>query len=184
LGVDIQREEIGFNFIVLTYFRRKDKMSQYQASNELTLQRQLKVQKVSIPFVIVGNASSASVSVSCDEPAILFIRTQGVDQITSALDSGETANYSTSPVDSSGTFNILVKIREPVQKIVSLRCADVVTGVLYKLSEDAGGPIASNGSDMMLDCVASVSIATSNTLNGCVEVEYVTEPATSSGESY
>lgn len=149
----------------------------YQAKNQSQLQRQLKVQKLSIPFVIVGNATSSSVAVSNDEPAVMFIKTAGVDQITPALASGETATYSVSPVDASGIFNILVKIQEPVQKIVSCHAHDTVLGTLQpvKLGSSSGISVLSSGlvgQSIMLTCTASQSIATSNTVNGTLEVEY------------
>lgn len=146
----------------------------YNAKNELLLNRQLKVQRLSIPFVIVGSATSSSVSVSCDEPSILFIKTQGVDQITPALDSGETAVYSSSPSDSSGVFNILVKVREPINKIVSMRVADRLRGTSSPAYLGKAEPsVASNGSDIMVTCTSDVALNASNTLNACLELEYI-----------
>lgn len=148
----------------------------FNAKNNLQLNRQLKVQKLSIPFVIVGSASSASVSISCDEPGILFLRTQGNDQITSALASGETASYSASPVDSTGVFNMLVRIQEPVNKIVSLSVTDRLRGTRSNVYLGAASPsVASNGSDIMLSCTSDVALNAANTLNACLEVEYIVD---------
>lgn len=147
----------------------------YQAKNELQLNRQLKVQKLSIPFVIVGNSSSASVAVSNDEPGILFLRTQGNDQITAALATSETATYTVSPSDSGGIFNILVKIQEPVDKVVSCKAFQRVTGDVEKVYLGSSTGITSGsggGQSIMLTCTATQAINASNTVNACLEVEY------------
>jgi hypothetical protein len=76
----------------------------YEAKDSLVRDRQLKVQEVCIPLAITGNATPASVSVVSDEPAIMFIRTEGVDGITEAsgaLDAGQTAPTFTSPDDAT-----------------------------------------------------------------------------------
>lgn len=151
-------------------------MANFNAKNEQQLNRQLKVQKLSIPFVIVGNATSSSVSVSCDEPSLLFIKTQGVDQITAALATSETATYTTSPDDSNGIFNILVRIQEPVNKVVSIRVADRVTGAneLAYIGSSSGITTGSGGGQsIMLTCDATVALNAANTVSGCLEVEYI-----------
>lgn len=146
----------------------------YNAKNELQFNRQLKVQRLSIPFVIVGNATSASVSVSSDEPSILYIKTQGVDNITPNLDSGETASYTSSPNDSTGVFNMLVRIQEPVQKVVSIRVADRLRGTSSPAYLGKAEPsVSSTGSDIMISCTSDVALNAANTLNACLEVEYI-----------
>lgn len=150
-------------------------MANYQAKNPQQSDRQLKVQRLSIPFVIVGNATSSSVSVSSDEPSILFIRTQGNDGITPNLEAGETATYTSSPNDGTGVFNMLVRIQESVVKVVSARVADRVRGTSSPAYLGKAAPsLASNGSDIMLSCTSDVALNSgSNTLNACLELEYI-----------
>lgn len=151
-------------------------MSSFYAKNPLQEDRQLKVQKLSVPFVITGNATSASVVISCDEPGFVFFKTSGNDQITAALSTNETATYSSSPSDSGGVFQALVKIQEPVNKVVSLRCTDRVTGSsdLARLGSTTGITTGSGGGQSIMVLFTSPSaLNASNTVNGCLEVEYI-----------
>ncbi len=150
-------------------------MSSFYAKNPLQEDRQLKVQKLSVPFVIVGNASSASVTISCDEPGFVFFRTAGNDQITGALGTNETATYSSSPSDSGGVFQALVKIQEPLNKVVSLYCGDRVTGLscVARLGSARGITTGSGGGQSIMVLFTSPALNTSNTVNGCLEVEYI-----------
>lgn len=108
----------------------------YQAKDTVVLGRELKVQELSIPFVVTANATPGSVSVTCDEPAIAFFHTQGINQITAALDTSETlpttyngtkqtnGTYSggtalPSATDASGIFFVLFKINEQLIKVIS-----------------------------------------------------------------
>lgn len=149
----------------------------YNAKNELQFNRQLKVQRMSIPFVIVGSATSASVSVHTDEPGILFIRTQGNDQITPNLTTGETDTWTDTATDSTGVFNILVRIQEPVNKVVSMRVADRKRGTSSPCYLDGTGDngISNTGSDLTLSCTSDVALNASNTLDACLEVEYIVD---------
>lgn len=154
-------------------------MPSFYPKDSLVDDRQLKVQRLVIPFSIVGSATAANVSISCDEPSILFIRTEGNDQITTAsgaLSSGETATYSVSPSDSSGIFNVLVKINgEPVQKVceASLWRRDTGTPQVVKLG-DADG-LSSLGKIMLtVDCDLALNSG-SNTLDAALCVAYVVQ---------
>lgn len=90
----------------------------YNSKDELVLGRQLKVQRLSIPFVITAHATASAVVISRDEPAILFLKTEGVDEITAAADGSPTF---TAPDDSDGIFNILVVLNESVAKVMNAR---------------------------------------------------------------
>lgn len=150
-------------------------MASYQAKNDPQLSRQLKVQKMSIPFVIVGNATAASVVVSNDEPSIMFIRTAGVDQITAALATNETATYTVSPVDATGIFNILVRIQEPVDKVQSCKAFERVTGDVEKVFLGSASGVTTGsggGQSIMLTCDVTVALNAANTVNGTLELEY------------
>lgn len=156
----------------------------YLSKDSLVQERQLKVQRLVIPFKIVGNASAASVAITCDEPAILFLKTEGNDQITGALDSGDTATYVVSPSDADGTFNVLVKVREQVQKVCSYRCvrrstalasADDVMIVALGNSQGAVQNGGVNGQSIMLTIDGELALNASNALEACLEVDYIVE---------
>ena len=90
-------------------------MPNFPAKDSLVLGRQLKVQRLVIPFSIVGHATASAVSISKDEPALLFIKTEGVDQITAVVDGSPTL---TSANDANCIFNILVNVGESIAKVM------------------------------------------------------------------
>lgn len=158
----------------------------FQAKDEIVLGRQLKVQRLVLPFSIVGSATSTSVQHSADEPAVLFLRTQGVDNITTAsgaLSSADTApSFGDAPVDANGVFNALVKVGETVSKVCSVRLSrrgatiaaaaaqvaslGTATGIV-QLS--AGG----NSTKIAISCDCDVDLSGANTADLCLEVEYI-----------
>lgn len=147
----------------------------FDSKNELVLNRQLKVQKLSIPFALTANATPASVVLANDEPAIMFLQSEGVNQITAALDTNETATFATSPVDANGTLNVLIKVRESVLKVVSARMASRITGVAQPLFLGSATGITTGsggGKSIMLTLDSSVNHATTN-VDASIEVEYV-----------
>ncbi len=148
------------------------------SKNEMVFDRQLKVQRLSIPFVIVGNASSASVAPSSDEPSVMFMKTQGVDQITPALASGESASFSNSPSDASGQFNIAIDVKENVAKVccarIKRRDASFAGSTeqvcsLEGISQKSGA----NCTKLLLSCDSDIDLSGANTLDACLEVEYI-----------
>lgn len=153
-------------------------MANYYSKDNILMQRQLKVQKLSVPFVIVGNATAANVSITCDEPSRVFFKTAGVDQITSNVPSGETATYSQSPSDSAGRFNVLILLEEPAGKIVSAKCLDLANGAsqvtVRGSSTGVSSPASGNsyGTALMLTITASQALNASNTVDACIEIEY------------
>jgi len=148
----------------------------YSSKDELVQNRQLKVQRVSIPLLITGNATPASVVPRNDEPARLFLQTEGVNQITAALDTNETATYTVAtPADATGVFRLLFKVKESVEKVA---CAYVVNridgtfepcflGSATGITTGSGG-----GKSIMLGCDSDVNLASAD-LNACLVVEYV-----------
>lgn len=155
-------------------------MPNFQAQNELVLNRQLKVQSLVIPLKVVGSATPSSVVLSNDEPGVLFLQSQGVDQITPALDSGEVATYDTSTSDAGGVLNMLVKLRnEYPSKIMKAEVVNRNTGARYPafLGNIANGGIAQSGSplapykDMMLTATLP-AFNSAVTIDACVEIQY------------
>lgn len=156
-------------------------MPSYEAKDSIVEGRQLKVQRLSIPFVITGNATAASVVIGCDEPAVLFLKTEGVDQITEAsgcLDDAaeETAlNFNDAASDASGIFNLCVKIKEPIGRYIVSHVTSRLDGVSHPCyigdTTESDGQSA-NGDKLLLTCNSTINF-TSADLDADLEVEYV-----------
>lgn len=150
----------------------------FNPTNELVFNRNLKVVRLSIPFVITHNATAASVILQNDEAGFVFLKSAGVDQITPALQSGEVATYTTSPVDATGTFNILVRINEYINKVCDAEIVDRVNGgtLACALGSATGVTVLNGGigQAIMLTGKTSVNFTTTD-LNGCLNVEYITQ---------
>lgn len=146
-------------------------MPNYAAKDELVQGRQLKVQRLVIPFSIVGNATASLVSISRDEPALLFIKTEGVDEITAVADG--TPSF-TAANDANGIFNILVKISESVAKVMHAKvCLRDTVNKIYGCSLANTTGLTAAGDKIVLNCDGDVALNAGNTLNAVLEVEYV-----------
>ena len=122
---------------------------------------------------MTANATPASVTTSNDEPSICFIQTEGVNNITAALASGETATYSSSPNDANGILNIFIRTNEQVGKICQAGFVSRTTGVSQPCFLGSATGLSSAG-NIMLTIDSSVNYATTN-VDGCVEVEYTVQ---------
>lgn len=145
-------------------------MPSFYAKNELVQNRQLKVQRLSIPFSITGNATPASVVLANDEPAVLFLKSEGVNQITAALD-GDTAPTFVSQNDANGLFSAMVKVGESVGKVMN---AMIIRRTAHgldtcKLADTDG--ITVLGDKIVLDCDTGVDLSAAS-LNACLVLEY------------
>lgn len=150
-------------------------MPNYQAKTELVLAKQLKVQTLSFPFSILGNATPASVVVSQDDPALLFIQTEGTDRITvaaGALDSGEAVPTYTAPNDANGQFAILVKVSEAIKKVHSAKIVRRNGQEVISCSMANTTGLSANGDKIALNADSAVALNAANTLDACLEVSY------------
>lgn len=148
----------------------------YMSQDSLIQDRQLEVLRLSIPLSIVANATPASKTQSNDEPARLFLNTEGVQQIT--LANGAVSSVAelsaitfASPSDATGVFNLLLKFNEPVIKVCSAMLVrsngqEVISCTLT--SAPASG-ITSAGSSVVLNADSAVNFATTN-YNACLEI--------------
>jgi len=148
----------------------------FQAKDSLVLNKQLQVQELVLPFQIVGSATSASVVVTMDDPAILFIKTQGVDQITPALPGAPEAlpTYTTQS-DSSGNFSVFIKLNETVSKVEGAwATSQAGTGEVkaYDLANTTG--IDASKTCICLNGHTGVALNAANTINHCLVVKYIT----------
>lgn len=158
-------------------------MSNYYATQSLVQDRQLKVQRLVIPFQVVGNATPANVVVTCDEPGFLFFQSEGVNQITAALATNETATYTdATPVDADGELNILVRINEPLTKIMgaSIHNRDAsaftaLTGAGANLGSATGITTGSGGGQSIMLSIDTGGSSATGTTKRCIVVEYIVE---------
>lgn len=147
-------------------------MSNYNAKADLVQNRQLKVQRLVIPFTITGNATPASVVITRDEPGILFLKTEGVNQITAALDAADGTPTLAAADDSDGIFNLMVKISEPVGKVMQAKVSGRASAAIVGCTLANTTGITAGGDKIVLNCDTAVDFSAAN-LDGCLEVEYV-----------
>lgn len=151
----------------------------YPAQDSQVLGRQLKVQKVSIPFAITGNATPASKTRVIDEPTLLFLRLQGTgqDQLTQAagaLGAGESLPGGTaSATDSTGVFVGLLRIRENLQKVVSVKLVSRSSTEILAcpvLGFTTGG--SAPGQSIVFNVDSGVDLSAAN-MDAVIEAEYI-----------
>lgn len=141
----------------------------FQSKDELVLGRQLKVQRLVIPFVITAHATASLVAISCDEPALLFLKTEGVDQITAVTDG--TPSFA-SPSDSAGTFNILVKLSEVAAKVMHAQVIGRNAALVKNCTLANTTGLTAAADKIVLNCTTAINETTTST-NACLLVEYV-----------
>ncbi len=148
----------------------------YQAKNEIVHSRQLKVQQLVIPFAITASATASAVVLRNDEPAVLFLRSEGVDYITTgagALVSGETATYSVAANDANGILNLFIKIApdDEAVKVLGALMVSRATGVSQPVKLGDADGISSEG-NIMLTLDSAIDHTTTN-VDACLIVYYV-----------
>ena len=153
----------------------------YDAKQSLVSDRQLKVQRLVVPFQVVGSATAADVALSNDEPSLVFLQSEGVDQITAALATDETATFTdATPTDSSGQLNVLIRIGEEVEKVCGAEILNLdadaftaVSGMAANLGSSTGITTGdAGGKSIMLSLDTGDSHAT-GTHKRCLVVEYI-----------
>lgn len=144
----------------------------FLAKGVQALDRQLKVQRLTIPFTVTFSATAANVVLANDEPSVLFLQSQGIDQITAADSVAAAAYADTTPTDSSGQLNILVKVGESVAKVMQARMRNRVTGVEYTVYQDTGGTNGVSTTGNMMLYVATAVNFTTTSLNACLSIDY------------
>lgn len=153
----------------------------YQPKDSQVYSRQLKVQRLSIPFTVTHNATPASKTSTVDEPGLLFFNFAGITGITSAagaIDSiGETLPTLATATDSTGVFNVLIKINEPLAKVCSISIkgragASGITDFCQILAFTTGSVNA--GQSIVANITSGVNFGTTD-LDACLQVEYITQ---------
>lgn len=156
-------------------------MSRYTAKDSVIQDRQLEVNTLVIPFQVVGNATPANVVLRNDEPGRMALQSEGVNQITAALLADETATYTdAAPGDAAGELNCLVRINEPVGKVLgaSLTNLDadgftVLAGAGANLGSATAVTTGTAGGTALMVSMVTGSAHTSGTHNLALVVHYV-----------
>lgn len=156
-------------------------MPSYQAKDEKVLNRQLKVQKLAIPLFVNSNAVPASKTANSDEPSMLFMNVEGIAGITlanGAVDSAaELAAITFAPAtDATGVLNLLVRIGEPIQKVVYAqivrRNGNEVISCTFPTGSTDG--VTSLGDKIVLNADSAVNFATTD-YDACLLLAYVVQ---------
>lgn len=149
------------------------------AKNVAPRASQLKVQKLSLPLVIVGNATPASKTVTEYDRNVLFMQVEGIDHASvaaGALDSDDTVPTFQTVDDSDGKISCVIRIDEELEKVVSAKLISLTDGSIIagKLpSAPASGIVAGGDLDKIaLDFDSAINFE-SGTHNLCIEVEYI-----------
>lgn len=154
-------------------------MSNYQAKEAAVLRRQLEVIELAIPLFVDSNATPASKTQTNDEPSVLFMNTQGITGIsvaTGAFDTSAEAAAITfaTATDTTGVYNLLVRIGEQVKKVVYAqvirRDGNEVISCTFPTGSSEG--ITSLGDKIVLNADSAVNLATTD-LNATLVVAYV-----------
>lgn len=157
----------------------------YDAKSASVQNVQLKAQRLVLNFQVVGHATPASKSSTVDDPNVLFLQMEGTgqDNVTvaaGALDTGEAVpSYTTAASDASGIINCLVKISEPIKKVLRASCSRQSTTQSESANSfnvslgDADG-LSANGDKIVLTIDSSAAL-TSGTHNLSLSVEYAVD---------
>lgn len=151
----------------------------FQPKDTQVYGRQLKVQRLSIPFTVTSNATPANKSYTVDEPALVFFNFQGLTGISSstgAIDSsGETLPTLATATDSTGVFNVLVKTGEQLAKVVDVKIhsrtgQSGITDYCQILAFTTGS--STSGQSIVANITSGVNFSTTS-LDACLTVEYI-----------
>lgn len=149
----------------------------YRAQKEAVQAVELKVQQLALTFSITGNATPASKTIAVDDPAVLFIKSEGLSQVTAAagaLDSGEaTPSFDLTATDSTGQINFLVKVGEQIKKVVSAQVVNRASGVSEPCYPNASGlSVSANGDKILLNCNTASDLSAAN-VTACLIIRYI-----------
>lgn len=158
--------------------------SAYMPKDDQCYRRSVEVQKLTIPFFITANATPASKTVVSDEPSLLFLDVQGINNCTVASGAFDTSAEAAAitfqtPSDTAGQFSVLVRTNEPNALVKVMYCRVVSRSVQ---NEGGSGTPSSGSSPSFLTSVGNKIVADFTisglnlaTTNGdlCLEVEYI-----------
>ena len=149
----------------------------FEAKDPQVQGRALKVQRLVVPVAITANATPASKILASDEPSLVFIKAEGINQITTstgALETGETLPTLATATDATGVINVLVKINEPLAKVMSVKVTGRNSTQLQKQGEILAFTTGSTNSGKSVVCNITTGLnLASASMDAVLEVEYV-----------
>jgi hypothetical protein len=162
--------------------------SAYYPKDDLVYGRSVKVQRLTIPFYITHNATPASKVISVDEPGLLFLDVQGINNCTVASGAFDTSAEAAgitfaSPSDTGGSFSLLCRIgngAELIQKVMSVKVSarnGAISGILCAPPTGATTNefVTSLGDKIVANVSSSLNLATTDG-DLVLEVEYIAQP--------
>ena len=136
----------------------------YESKSSAVSLRQMAVEELAIPFTITANVTPASVVLASDEPSVLFIKSEGVDQIAAKLTAlSDTATYTGATiVDANGICTFYIDLGGDVcKKVVSAYYVSRATGVVQPIFIGSASGISTLG-NIMLKLDSGVNHATTS----------------------
>lgn len=151
----------------------------YQPKDNQVYGRQLKVQRLSIPFKVTHHATAASKVIATDEPSLVFFNfasLTGISTGTGALETGETPPSFATATDSTGVFNVCIKTGEALVKAVNVsihgRNSEAITNLSTILAFSTGS--TNSGQSIFANVTSGINFSTTD-LDAVLEVEYITQ---------
>lgn len=145
---------------------------------------EVKRRRLVFEFTITGNATSANKKFASDISDTVYVRAAGQTATADALDSSVSW---TTPVDSTGTFGILLDTSKvgatvtststagSLSKVLLIKASETSTataGTITVTKHGTGGLSTSGNIAFTLAC-GSLDLTGANTAKICVEVEYL-----------
>lgn len=151
----------------------------YDSKNPLVQGRRLKTQRLCLPFSVTGNAVPASKVITRDDPALLYLGMEGLNGLTvaaGAFDSSaeQSAITFATATDSTGVFSLLVRVSEPVGKVLLARLSKVGADENVNGTFPTGATlgISSVGDKIVLNVDSATDFSVAATSSWCLELEY------------
>src|ERR1019366_381596 len=150
----------------------------FQPKDAAVYARQLKVQRLVIPFTVTHHATPGSKSFTVDDPSSVFFNFEGLTGLstsTGAIETNEVLPVLATATDSStGIFNVLVRINEPIEKV----CAIYLIGRGATSLHVSGTPLAfttgstNSGQSIVGNFTSNINLSSAD-MNASLVIEYI-----------
>lgn len=149
----------------------------YESKSSAVYGQQLKVQRLVVPFQIVGNATPANKTQTSDLTSAFFIKSEGKDDITGALAAGESVTFVDAASDVNGIINIMIKTGTAVEKVSRasffIRSSDDPTGYGGQGVSFGDADGLTNQGSIVLTIRTGLDLSAPGTYKMCLDVDYV-----------
>lgn len=144
--------------------------------NEAVENQRLKVQSLTIPFTINGNATPASITFVNGLPGVLYLQTEGANSNGAITAQEAAATAYNTKLDASGVFNALLVLGETVKEVYGGTCQQIASasGAIGIANVWKAGTLGiSPGGNIMLNIDSTLDLS-SVTGNFLLDVKYRT----------